>query len=75
MVAGYWPSTIAPASRPLGTLSGTRACTWNVSGSVWHWDRVHTRENQYQARFVVESVDGLWKITDVEILQEERLPS
>ena len=50
-------------------------CTWSVSGSVGHWGHVHTRQNRYQARFVVKSVDGLWKITDLEILQEERLPS
>ena len=50
--------------------------TWNVAGSVGHWGHVHQRQqNQYQARFVVNAVDGLWKITDLELLQEERLPS
>ena len=31
--------------------------------------------DRYRARFVVISVDGLWKITDLELLQQERLPS
>ena len=61
---------------PLGGEIGfVSTCTWNVSGSVGHWGHVHTRENQYQARFVIKSVDGLWKITDLELLQEERIPS
>lgn len=62
---------------PLGGEIGfVSTCTWNVSGSVGHWwGYVHTRENQHEARFVVKSVDGLWKITDLELLQEERLPS
>ncbi len=60
---------------PLGGEIGfVSTCTWNVSGSVGHWGHVHTCENQYQARFVVKSVDGLWKITELELLPEERLP-
>ena len=60
---------------PLGGEIGVMStCTWNVSGSVGHWGHVHTCENQYQARFVVKSVDGLWKITESELLPEERLP-
>jgi hypothetical protein len=47
--------------------------TWNVSGSVGHWGHIHQRRNQYEARFVVKAVDGAWKITDLELLQEERL--
>ena len=58
-----------------GEIGFVSTCTWNVSGSVGHWGHVHTRQNQYQARFVVKSVDGLWKITDLELLQEERLTS
>ena len=48
-------------------------CTWNVSGSVGHWGHIHQRVNQYQARFVVRAIDGVWKITDLELLQETRL--
>ncbi len=46
---------------------------WNVTGSVGHWGHVHTRTNQYHALVTVRPVDSLWKITELEILQEERL--
>jgi len=46
---------------------------WNVAGSVGHWGHIHTRTNQYEAELTVQPVDGAWKVTDMEILQEERL--
>ncbi len=46
---------------------------WNVMGSVGHWGHIHRRTNQYEARFVVRAADGVWKITDMELLQEQRL--
>jgi hypothetical protein len=51
----------------------TARCTWNVTGSVGHWGHIHKRTNQYDAVFTVKSVDGVWKITDLELLQEQRL--
>ena len=58
-----------------GTKDGFAAeCTWNVSGSVGHWGHVHRRTNQYRAAFEVEPLDGVWKITGLEILNEVRLP-
>jgi hypothetical protein len=47
--------------------------TWNVAGSVGHWGHVHQRQNQYRAELAVAPVDGVWKLTGIEILQEERL--
>ena len=46
---------------------------WNVMGSVGHWGHIHRRTNQYEARFTVRAVDGVWKITSLELLQERRL--
>jgi len=46
---------------------------WNVMGSVGHWGHIHRRTNQYEARFVVRAEDGVWKISDLELLQEQRL--
>ncbi len=46
---------------------------WNVSGAVGHWGHVHTRNNQYQAELEVRVVDGRWKLTDMNVLQEQRL--
>ena len=47
--------------------------SWKVLGKVGHWGHVHTRENQYEANIVVESVDGSWKITSLELLDEKRI--
>ena len=53
---------------------GFRAtCTWNVAASVGHWGHIHQRRNQYVAELTVEPVDGVWKITGLELIQEERL--
>ena len=41
-------------------------------GSVGHWGHVHQRTNQYQARLTVEAVGDRWKITALDLLQEER---
>ncbi len=47
--------------------------TWKVAGSVGHWGHVHQRRNRYQAELDIQPVDGVWKLTGLEILQEERL--
>jgi hypothetical protein len=47
--------------------------TWNVTGSVGHWGHVHQRRNRYRADLTVAPVDGAWKITGLEILEESRL--
>lgn len=46
---------------------------WNVMGSVGHWGHVHTRTNQYDAELTIQPTDGLWKIVDLELFQEERI--
>jgi hypothetical protein len=47
--------------------------TWNVGGSVGHWGHVHQRRNQYRAELAIEPVDAVWKLTGIEILEEQRL--
>ncbi len=47
--------------------------TWRVDGSVGHWGHVHQRQNQYEARLTIAPVSGSWKLTELEILSEERL--
>ena len=47
--------------------------TWNVGGSVGHWGHVHTRSNQYQADLTIQAVDQRWKLTKMNVLQEQRL--
>jgi hypothetical protein len=46
---------------------------WSALGTVGHWGHVHTRQNVYDARVTVETVDGLWKVTGLELLEEKRV--
>jgi hypothetical protein len=63
-------SEAQPLDDELGFVS---RLTWNVSGSIGHWGHIHTRTNQYKARFTVVSIDGAWKFTGLELLQEQRI--
>jgi hypothetical protein len=56
--------------RPLGLLFHA---TWTALGIVGHWGHIHTRENQHEANISVEAVEGLWKITGLELLEEKRI--
>jgi len=47
--------------------------TWNVAASVGHWGHIHQRRNQYVAELKIEPVDGVWKITSLELIEEKRL--
>ena len=58
--------------RPLGLLFRTQ---WTAMGSVGHWGHIHIRKNQYEANITVEPVDGAWKITGLELLEEKRIDS
>jgi len=64
------------ASAELLTRDGNRlsiASNWNVSGSVGHWGHVHQRTNGYRANLEISEIDGVWKLTGLEILEEQRL--
>lgn len=61
-----------PEALPRG--NGVRTtCIWNVTGSVGHWGHIHRRTNQYRANLTIEPVDGQWKLTVVDILEEQRI--
>jgi hypothetical protein len=65
---------VSVAARPLGDRRGFLArCSWNVRGSVGHWGHIHQRTNQYEAELAVEPIGGDWKITGLELFQEQRL--
>jgi hypothetical protein len=55
---------------PLGLLFEAR---WTALGTVGHWGHIHTRQNWYHANVTVEPVDGAWKITGLELLEEKRI--
>jgi hypothetical protein len=44
-----------------------------VVGTVEHWGHVHSRTNEYEARFTIEPRASAWKITALEVLNEKRL--
>lgn len=48
-------------------------CSWRVTGTVEHWGHIHTRENEYEAVLTLNSVNGFWKFSGVEIIGEKRV--
>ena len=48
---------------------------WTAMGTVGHWGHVHTRQNLYDAIVTIEAVDGTWKITELEVIEENRIDS
>ncbi len=51
----------------------TFQCRWRVSGSIGHWGHIHRRENEHVARITVAPRDQRWKITNMEVLDEQAL--
>ena len=48
-------------------------CRWMAAGSVGHWGHIHRRANQYDAVITIEPVSGVWKITAIELREEQRV--
>jgi len=48
-------------------------CTWLVKGDVGHWGHIHRRVNQYEAILNVKLYDGIWKMNNIDIIEEIRL--
>ena len=47
--------------------------TWRIRAAVGHWGHIHERRNEYRANLRLQPIDGAWKLTAVEILDEIRL--
>jgi len=45
-------------------------CEWVAIGDVTHWAHTHTRLNRYSAELSITPVEGEWKITGLQILEE-----
>ena len=56
-----------------GSLGYAITGRWTALGTVGHWGHIHTRQNLYDAIINVEAIDGRWKITDLELLEEKRI--
>jgi len=46
---------------------------WTIVGKVGHWGHLHQRANLYEADLTISAESGSWKITDFELLEQERL--
>lgn len=46
---------------------------WRVRGAVVHWGHMHSRTNEYRARYVVAQLGSNWKITGVAVLEQRRI--
>ncbi len=60
-------------TRPGDAAGFVANATWTVGGAVGHWGHVHQRVNRYKADMRVQPVNGNWKLTGLDILEEERL--
>jgi len=54
-------------------LSYDVTATWSAMGTVGHWGHIHTRKNLYDAMITMSVVDGVWKITGLNLLEEKRV--
>ena len=46
---------------------------WDVYGSVIHQNHVHFRCNTYKAELTIVPMDNYWKLTSVQLLDEQRV--
>ena len=46
---------------------------WTVLGSVTHFGHTHYRRNWYNAMIIFTIVDNVWKIKDIDLIEEKRL--
>ncbi|MHC4274612.1 MAG: hypothetical protein ACYSUR_13215 [Planctomycetota bacterium] len=51
----------------------TIVASWEVYGSVFHWGHIHFRCNTYRAQVTIVPADGYWKLTDLQVLDQERV--
>ncbi|MDC0936944.1 hypothetical protein OAS39_11715 [Pirellulales bacterium] len=51
----------------------TYRCCWRVSGWIGHWGHVHRRENEHVANVAITSRDGAWKISAMELIDEQTI--
>jgi hypothetical protein len=47
--------------------------SWVVSGSVSHFGHIHYRKNLYNASVFLQTQEGTWKISGIEVKDKERI--
>ena len=67
---------VVSAQAPVATDSAdgtfTSACQWVVTARVKHWRHIHDRQNGYLGRVGIRVENDRWKISQIELLSEER---
>ena len=48
-------------------------CKWTVKGTVGHWGHIHSRVNQYNAVLNIKPVEGVWKVFNIDMIEESRV--
>ena len=46
---------------------------WRVSGPVTHFGHTHYRQNKNYASMIITPIDGIWKVENIDIIEETRL--
>jgi len=65
-------SVEAPSALDSGDGSVTYPCKWVVTARVKHWQHIHDRQNVYLGKLAIRVENDRWKISDLELLSEER---
>lgn len=47
--------------------------SWDVYGSVLHWGHIHFRCNTYKAVLTIAPADNYWKLSSLEVLEQDRV--
>lgn len=47
-------------------------CNWIARGSVGHWGHIHQQANEYSALITIQPLDGHWKISGLDLTDEQR---
>ena len=73
------PAPLHPSATPGHTLTQLLLITClhrqqygNLIGTIEHWGHIHERENKYDANFKIQLKDDAWKITEMQVNNEEQ---
>ena len=70
--ATYEPWDVVPEEREDAPFFRARQ-SWTVRGRVSHWGHEHSRENAYEAEYVVRNDGDGWRLASCEILDHSRV--
>ena len=59
-------------ARQQSAISFGYKANWTLAGTIEHWGHIHERENKYDANFKIQLKDDAWKITEMQVNNEEQ---